>query len=222
MSRRASRSRRAICSSNSTRRRRTRTPPPREDALNASLAEIARRRFAIEAVRSAEAEEARAAGGSRTRARRGRRRPAGSRSRRPSRRSPGGPSSRSPGTRRLPESFRLREEAVLRADLTQLSDALKALDKQMAQKLATRKRLDMSIAFQRTLMDTLNAARRDAPGGDRPAGRHQDQPLRRQGGAGEVAIAARLRRGPADRDRRGAEGAAEREGEDGLAVHRRQ
>ena len=56
----------------------------------------------------------------------------------------------------LPEPFRLREEAVLRADLTQLSDALKALDKQMAQKLATRKRLDMSIAFQHTLMGTLN------------------------------------------------------------------
>ena len=66
-----------------------------------------------------------------------------------------------------PEPFRLREEAVLRADLAQLSDALKALDKQMAQKLATRKRLDMSIAFQHTLMDTLNAARRDPPGGDR-------------------------------------------------------
>ena len=56
----------------------------------------------------------------------------------------------------LPEPFRLREEAVLRADLTQLSDALKALDKQMAQKLATKKRLGMSIAFQHTLMDTLN------------------------------------------------------------------
>ena len=56
----------------------------------------------------------------------------------------------------LPESFRLREEAVLHADLAQLSDSLKALDKQMAQKLATRKRLDMSIAFQHTLMDTLN------------------------------------------------------------------
>ena len=56
----------------------------------------------------------------------------------------------------LPEPFRLREEAVLRADLTQLSDALNALDKQMAQKLATRKRLDMSIAFQQTLMNTLN------------------------------------------------------------------
>ena len=57
----------------------------------------------------------------------------------------------------MPESFRLREEAVLRADLTQLSDALKAIDRQMAQKLATRKRLDMSIAFQNTLMETLNA-----------------------------------------------------------------
>jgi hemolysin D len=45
---------------------------------------------------------------------------------------------------------------VLRADLAQLSDALKALDKQTAQKLATRKRLDMSIAYQNTLMDTLN------------------------------------------------------------------
>ena len=56
----------------------------------------------------------------------------------------------------MPELFRLREEAVLRADLAQLSDALKALDKQMAQKLATQKRLDMSIAFQNTLMDTLN------------------------------------------------------------------
>jgi hemolysin D len=50
----------------------------------------------------------------------------------------------------------LREEAVLRADFAQLTDSLRALDKQMAQKLATRKRLNMSIAFQHTLMDTLN------------------------------------------------------------------
>ncbi len=56
----------------------------------------------------------------------------------------------------MPEQFRLREEAVLRADLAQLSDALKALDRQMAEKLATQKRLDMSIAFQNTLMETLN------------------------------------------------------------------
>ena len=56
----------------------------------------------------------------------------------------------------VPEQFRLREEAVLRADLAQLSDALKALDRQMAEKLATQKRLNMSIAFQNKLMDTLN------------------------------------------------------------------
>jgi hemolysin D len=56
----------------------------------------------------------------------------------------------------LPEPFRLRDEAVLRADLTQLADALKALDKQIAQKLATRNRLDMSIAFQNMLMETLD------------------------------------------------------------------
>ena len=56
----------------------------------------------------------------------------------------------------LPEQFRLREEAVLRADLGQLSDALKALDRQMAEKLATQRRLNMSIAFQNKLMETLN------------------------------------------------------------------
>ena len=56
----------------------------------------------------------------------------------------------------LPEQFQLREEAVLRADLGQLSDALKALDRQMAEKLATQRRLNMSIAFQNKLMETLN------------------------------------------------------------------
>jgi hemolysin D len=56
----------------------------------------------------------------------------------------------------LPETFRLREEAVLRADLTQLADSLKALDKQMAEKLATRERLNMSIAFQNKLVETLH------------------------------------------------------------------
>ena len=45
---------------------------------------------------------------------------------------------------------------MLRADLAQLSDALKALDRQMAEKLATQKRLNMSIAFQNKLMETLN------------------------------------------------------------------
>jgi hemolysin D len=57
----------------------------------------------------------------------------------------------------IPEVFRLRERSVLTADLNQLSDTLNNLDKQMAQKEATRERLHMSIAFQNTLMQTLNA-----------------------------------------------------------------
>jgi hemolysin D len=126
-----------------------------EDVLNASLAEIDRRRYVIEAVRAAQAEEMG----------------------RSDQRDAAGGSDKAEGTqafespveklagqsdlkvawdKSLPDSFRLREEAVLRADLGQLSDTLKALDKQMAQKLATRKRLDMSIAFQHTLMDTLS------------------------------------------------------------------
>jgi hemolysin D len=112
------------------------------DALNASLAEIARRRFAIEAVGALE----RAAT------------------------APADPSARPPSpiesaaaeadskiawSEGLPETFRLRETAVLRADLTQLADALMSLDRQMAQKEATRERLRMSIAFQDTLIETL-------------------------------------------------------------------
>jgi len=125
------------------------------DALNASLAEIARRRYAIEAVRGTRSGRSR--GGEPESASGTQEKPDGSRS---------GPSPIEELAGRidlkiawddsLPEVFRLREEAVLRADLAQLSDALKALDKQMTQKLATRKRLDMSIAFQHTLMDTLN------------------------------------------------------------------
>ena len=110
-----------------------------EAALNASLAEIARRRFAIDAVRAAEAAEAPGDGGLG-----------------PVETLAGQPDLKVAWDESLPEPFRLREEAVLRADLTQLSDALNALDKQMAQKLATRKRLDMSIAYQQTLMNTLN------------------------------------------------------------------
>ena len=60
----------------------------------------------------------------------------------------------------MPEAFRLREETVLTADLTQIADALRALDKQMAQKLATLRAPRMSIAFQTTLIETLSAARR--------------------------------------------------------------
>ena len=45
---------------------------------------------------------------------------------------------------------------MLSADLSQLADALRALDKQIAQKQATLQRLRMSIAFQTALIDTLN------------------------------------------------------------------
>jgi len=112
------------------------------DNLNASLAEIARRRYAIEEVRAAQAEEARASGD-----------PEAASS---VEQLAGQADMNIAWDESLPEPFRLREEAVLRADLAQLSDALKALDKQMAQKTATRKRLDMSIAYQHTLLDTLN------------------------------------------------------------------
>ena len=112
------------------------------DALNASLAEIARRRYAIAAVRAAQEEESRMSGDPEA---------ASSVEQLAGRRDMNIAWDES-----LPEPFRLREEAVLRADLAQLSDALKALDKQMAQKTATRKRLDMSIAYQHTLLDTLN------------------------------------------------------------------
>ena len=126
-----------------------------EDALNASLAEVARRRYAIETVRTAWGEESRAAE---------RPSPDGAADKSDSSKGAAGPIERLAGRPDLtiawdespPEPFRLREEAVLRADLAQLADSLNALDKQMAQKLATRKRLDMSIAYQQTLMDTLN------------------------------------------------------------------
>jgi hemolysin D len=55
----------------------------------------------------------------------------------------------------IPELNRLREKSVLSADLAQLSDNLANIDKQMAQKRATRQRLNMSIAFQMTLIETL-------------------------------------------------------------------
>ena len=126
-----------------------------EDALNASLAEVARRGYAIETVRTAWGEELRAAE---------RTSPDGAADKSDSSRGAAGQVERLAGRpdltiawdESLPEPFRLREEAVLRSDLAQLADSLNALDKQMAQKLATKKRLDMSIAYQHTLMDTLN------------------------------------------------------------------
>jgi hemolysin D len=126
-----------------------------EDVLNASVAEMDRRHYVIGAVRAAQAEEM---------SKSDQRDPAGGPDYAdrpqafdsPVEKLAGEPDLMVAWDKSLPESFRLREEAVLRADLGQLSDSLKALDKQMAQKLATRKRLDMSIAFQHTLMDTLN------------------------------------------------------------------
>jgi hemolysin D len=132
------------------------------DALDAGLAEIARRRFAIDAVRHAQEAEAHSSGDEGdAAAMKGKSALDGSEDRQASMLSPvqelaGRPELNIAWDEALPEPFRLREEAVLRADLTQLSDALKAIDKQMAQKLATKKRLGMSIGFQHTLMDTLN------------------------------------------------------------------
>ena len=45
---------------------------------------------------------------------------------------------------------------MLTADLTQIADALRAYDKQIAQKQATLQRLRMSIAYQTTLIETLS------------------------------------------------------------------
>jgi hemolysin D len=113
------------------------------DALNASLAEIARRRFAIDTVRAVLREPP------------------------PQRQSEqdaalsqleavaADAEGRIAWDDAVPAAFRLREQAVLAADLTQLADTLKNLDKQMAQKEATRERLRMSIAFQDTLIETL-------------------------------------------------------------------
>jgi hemolysin D len=56
----------------------------------------------------------------------------------------------------IPDVMRLRQRSVLAADLNALADQLAALNKQIAQKEATRERLDMSIAFQNELMVTLN------------------------------------------------------------------
>jgi hemolysin D len=125
-----------------------------EGGLNANLAEIDRRRYAIDTVRAAQAEETREDGP------RDASRPDSADEPQtfasPVERLAGRSDLKIDWDASLPESFRLREEAVLHADLAQLSDSLNALDKQMAQKLATQKRLDMSIAFQHTLMDAMN------------------------------------------------------------------
>ena len=148
--------------SSSTRPRRTRMRRAAEDALNASLAEIARRRYAIRGRRGAQRTQdaARRAPGRRGPEKRG---PDGRRrTRRDRRLSPVEELAGRPelddrlGRRLRPSRSACARRRCCAPISTQLSDALKALDKQMAQKLATRKRLDMSIAFQHTLMDTLN------------------------------------------------------------------
>jgi hemolysin D len=52
-------------------------------------------------------------------------------------------------------SITAREQAILSADLQQLADQLSNLDLQIGQKVATRQRLNMSIAFQTELIETL-------------------------------------------------------------------
>jgi len=109
------------------------------DTLDAGLAEIARRRVVVDAARAAQR--------------------AGARNGAPTallEALAADPQGKIDWGEALPETVRLREESVLTADLTQIADALRALDKQIAQKQATLERLRMSIAFQTTLIDTLS------------------------------------------------------------------
>jgi membrane fusion protein, hemolysin D len=138
------------------------------DALCASLAEMGRRRYAIEAVRAVAntrdgdagsqdsiENDRRARGVALQRDARGDNDPAPSIAVSPIENLADQAAPPIAWEESVPTSFRLRETAVLRADLMQLADALKALDKQMSQKLATRQRLNMSIAFQNSLIETL-------------------------------------------------------------------
>ena len=108
------------------------------EALQAGLSEIARRRLAIEAARAAQ----------RTGADGGAPLPA-------LEALAANPQDRIDWGEPLPAGVQAREEAVLSADLSQLADALRLLDKQVAQKQATLQRLRMSIAYQTALIDTL-------------------------------------------------------------------
>jgi hemolysin D len=58
-------------------------------------------------------------------------------------------------TLEISPAVQARETAVLVADLGQLRDTLNNLDKQMAQKTATRRKIEASIAYQNTLIKTL-------------------------------------------------------------------
>ena len=108
------------------------------DALEAALAETARRRAVVEAARAAQ--RAAAQGGSPI---------AGLEA------LAADPQDKIAWGEPPPDSVRLREEAVLSADLAQIADSLRALDKQIAEKQATSQRLRMSIAYQNALIETL-------------------------------------------------------------------
>ena len=108
------------------------------DALQAGLGEIARRRAAVEAARQAQREAA--ANGAPLTALDA---------------LAANPQGKIAWDEPLPQAVEVREEAVLSADISQLADAQRALDRQIAQKQATLERLRMSIAFQTTLIDTL-------------------------------------------------------------------
>jgi len=108
------------------------------EALQAGLSEIARRGLAIEAARAAQREGA------------------GNGSPLPALETlAADPQGKIDWGAPLPDGVQTREEAVLSADLRQLADTLRALDKQIAQKQATLQRLRMSIAYQTALIDTL-------------------------------------------------------------------
>jgi hemolysin D len=114
------------------------------DALNAGLAEVARRRFAITTVRAMETPPDGEAD-----------KDAQSRMRAQLDAAVATADKKIDWGSAIPEVFRLREQSVLSADLNQLSDTLNNIDKQMAQKEATHERLRMSISFQDVLIDTL-------------------------------------------------------------------
>lgn len=107
------------------------------DRLDSSLAEIARRRFSTEVVRAAQARVARAdATAAATEAL-------------------FADVGAIPFDAAIPEDARRRETAVLAAELHRLADAIAAVDKQIVQKQATRSRLEMAMANDRRLIETV-------------------------------------------------------------------
>lgn len=106
------------------------------DRLDSSLAEIARRRFSTEVVRAAQGRVARTDAAATIDALF----------------TDVGPI---PFDATIPEDARRRETAVLAAELGRLADALAAIDKQVVQKQATRSRLEMAMANDRRLIDTV-------------------------------------------------------------------